>query len=409
MKLKAHKQRYIHPFPARMAPDIALNAMKDLKAGEIVLDPMAGSGTVLHEAAMNGLTAIGYDLDPLAVLMTKIATRKINLNKVKKLHNEVSACVSKLKAGDVDLPWIDDDKETKDFIKYWFARKQITPLRKLAFVLHSLKVNQPRSVEVDVLRLALSRIIITKKIGASLAWDISHSRPHKMRETNDYDVLKGFDSSVITILKNLEIQTDIQITGKVSLSDARSLKSVPSNYVDKVITSPPYLNAIDYMRGHKFSLVWLGLSIPSLRSIRSAAVGAERKMSQKIEAPIIAKIYNTILKENSLSGKQQSMIMRYINDSLLLMQEISRVLKTDKKATLVVGNSTLNNCYIRNSQIFSEAGKVFGLVLKHTRKREIPLTSRYLPVPISNDSSLGKRMKHEMIMTFVNTKTHAKN
>lgn len=405
MKSTQSKPRYIHPFPARMAPDIALQAIKDLRPGDIVLDPMAGSGTVLHQAAMNGFTAVGYDLDPLAVLMTRVATRKINIEKVKKLYQEVIELAAQLNTKDLILPWIDNDKDTKDFIKYWFARKQINQLRKLAFALAEMKSKHNKSIEVDVLRVALSRIIITKKIGASLAWDISHSRPHKMRDTNDYDVFKGFDTSVNAVIKNLEAQKKIKISGKVSLSDARSLKTIPNNFADKVITSPPYLNAIDYMRGHKFSLVWLGFSIPQLRNIRSTAVGVEKKISDKIEAPIIDKIYSVVLKNADLSGKQKSMIMRYIYDSLLLMHEISRVLKKNKKATLVVGNSTLNNCYIRNSQIFSEAGKVFGLALKHTRKREIPGTSRYLPVPSQGENSLSKRMRHEMVMTFLNTKT----
>ena len=36
----------IHPFPARMAPGIALDALGQSKTPLRVLDPMAGSGTV---------------------------------------------------------------------------------------------------------------------------------------------------------------------------------------------------------------------------------------------------------------------------------------------------------------------------------------------------------------------------
>ena len=46
--------------------------------------------------------------------------------------------------------------------------------------------------------------------------------------------------------------------------------------IDMVITSPPYLNAIDYLRGHRLSLVWLGHQLSGLRMIRSGSVGAER-------------------------------------------------------------------------------------------------------------------------------------
>lgn len=64
--------RTIHPFPARMAPELALSALASLKKGSIVLDPMAGSGTVLRQALALGHRAIGFDMDPLAVLMSRV-------------------------------------------------------------------------------------------------------------------------------------------------------------------------------------------------------------------------------------------------------------------------------------------------------------------------------------------------
>ncbi len=46
-----------------------------------------------------------------------------------------------------------------------------------------------------------------------------------------------------------------------------------------IITSPPYLNAIDYLRGHKLSLVWMGQSIARVRNIRSTNIGTEKSLS----------------------------------------------------------------------------------------------------------------------------------
>ena len=39
------KIKPIHPFPARMAPELAIDALHLLPKGSLVLDPMAGSGT----------------------------------------------------------------------------------------------------------------------------------------------------------------------------------------------------------------------------------------------------------------------------------------------------------------------------------------------------------------------------
>lgn len=72
----------IHPFPARMAPGIALEALGEDKAQLRVLDPMAGSGTVLAVARAVGHRAIGVDLDPLAVLLAGVWTRTVDPEEV---------------------------------------------------------------------------------------------------------------------------------------------------------------------------------------------------------------------------------------------------------------------------------------------------------------------------------------
>src|ERR1700733_12154473 len=72
----------IHPFPARMAPGIALEALRESKSQLRVLDPMAGSGTVLAVARRKGHRAIGVDMGPLAVLLASVWTRPVHANAV---------------------------------------------------------------------------------------------------------------------------------------------------------------------------------------------------------------------------------------------------------------------------------------------------------------------------------------
>ena len=262
----------IHPFPARMAPDIAFEVLAEVRP-RIVLDPMAGSGTVLRVASDAGCQGLGFDLDPLAVLIARVWNTPIEPGRIATRAERVVARARRLRPSRIRLPWIDEDPETSAFVNYWFAEPQRQDLRRLAWVLGRLDESPLRAA----LLVALSRIIITKDVGASLARDVSHSRPHRVRTTSDYDVFSGFRRAAERID---QILTEYPPRGNVAIDqgDARDLRAVPDGHVDLIITSPPYLNAIDYMRAHRLSLVWMGYSLHQLRAIRAASVGCERAL-----------------------------------------------------------------------------------------------------------------------------------
>lgn len=379
-----------------MAPEIALASMKNLGMGSVVLDPMVGSGTVLRQAVAHGYRSIGFDMDPLAVLMSNVGTTKIDYDKLDELYQWVVSKAQNYKT--VSLSWIDEDKETKEFVRYWFARRQIQPLRKLAYILKYSKKLQANPAEANVLRLAFSRLIITKKRGASLAWDVSHSRPHKVAETNDFDVWEGYARAFKTLNATLQDQT-IAAKAQIHLGDARRMTQVKANSVDAIITSPPYLNAIDYLRGHKLALVWLGYKINEIRMIRGESMGVERRLVSSDNNNLAAKI-SDILNVQALPMRQIKMIERYTMDACILMKEVARVLKPTGKAIFVVGDSCLKGTFVENSKIFSEAARFSNLVLKHREERELPIGSRYLPLPKDTSNALSKRMKSEVILEF---------
>lgn len=123
METKTKPIKPVHPFPARMAPDLAIQALSRLSRGSRVLDPMAGSGTVLRHAVALGHVAIGRDLDPLAVLMTRVWNTSFDSDKLLRRFNLLRKRAEKLPAV-VELPWIDEDAETTAFVDYWFAKEQ---------------------------------------------------------------------------------------------------------------------------------------------------------------------------------------------------------------------------------------------------------------------------------------------
>jgi DNA modification methylase len=386
----------IHPFPARMAPEIALRAVSELEKASVILDPMVGSGTVLRAATESGHRAIGYDLDPLAVLMAKVWNIPIDTEAMLRLGFALlNRCDAMDRRRKVALPWIDEDPHTQRFINEWFYPAQRNDLRRLSYGLRRL--HGPIS---DALRICLSRIIIRKEGGASRADDVSHSRPHRRKaKKNDFDVMCGFEMALKRVARILK-EHPPKGGAEVRLGDGRRLAGLKSKTVDAIVTSPPYLNAIDYMRGHKLTLVWLGYQIKTLARIRSVCVGAERA-EQAHDEHIVKLVTAKLGNMSKLPKPQQRMFDRYIVDLHAALKAAHRVLKDNGKAVFVVGNSCVRGVFIRNSEVLQEAATQVGFDLLSCSERALPPNRRYLPPPgAASQSRLETRMRTEVVMTF---------
>ena len=386
----------IHPFPARMAPELALEALKKIIKGGTVIDPMMGSGTVIRQATDLRLNAVGFDMDPLAVLMSRVWTTPVDDDAIERVFARASKIALAADPDDVSLPWIDNDAETRAFVAYWFGRRQSNALRCWSGAISLLKeeVCGPEIAALDVLRIALSRIIVTKEQCASLARDTSHSRPHRVTLTSDYCVHQGICRSLKMVRRRL-LAAPPSTGASVMLGDARSL-TFGDQMADAVLTSPPYLNAIDYLRGHRMSLVWLGHRLSCLRAIRSSSIGAER--SPDAGALVHAEVKNALGELTELSRRHQGMVDRYVADVVALASEVKRVLKPGGVATMVVGNSTLKGVFIRNSAAVSKALELQGLSFVEEVLRDLPNQSRYLPTAAG--SSLATRMRQETVVRW---------
>ncbi len=391
------KIRPIHPFAARMAPEIAFAALDGLPKGSLILDPMSGSGTVVRTISSLGYNGIGIDIDPLAVMMSKAWTTSIHSRNFSRIVERVLTTAEKSALSTVSLPWIDEDIRTREFIDFWFAQKQKNALRKLASAIF-----HESGKYTDLLKVALSKLIITKQKGASLAADVSHGKPHRVRMSNDFDVLYEYQ---VVCNRLIKIMSESPMNGRVKVSrgDARKLR-LPDNSIDAIITSPPYLNAIDYMRGHKLALVWLGYKIGDLAAIKRISVGAERAPEAKANIELAKNITSGIPDFHKLPKRKVNMIYRYALDMCTMLAEANRVLKCRARATYVIGNTTQNNVYIENTEIAKYVAEAWGLRLINRFEREIPQNRRYLPPPTKKEqSSFRTRMKTEAVLTFQKT------
>lgn len=400
---KAHI-RPVHPFPARMAPSVVWDCLPKTDSPLRILDPMSGSGTTLVCARAKGHYAMGCDTDPLALLIARtwcldVDPVKINRRAVIVLER------AKILADQLDLeesyPSMADE-ETRHFINFWFDeenRRQLTAL--------STCIARVRSESERILFWCVfSRLIITKSVGVSLAMDVSHSRPHKVYETAPIHPFDRFLKAVEYVVKNSPFQIDDKYEERIlhanfRIGDARCLP-VTSNSIDMIITSPPYLNAIDYLRGHKLSLVWMGYNIEKIRRLRSENIGSEASDHPQLERSIINAM-KAMGEIRTLNNRQIGMLKRYAYDMNKVLRECVRVLKKNGHAIFVVGDSSLKGVFIKNSDALTKLAANHDFSLISRTVRPIAENRRYLPPPNSQQSGeqLQRRMREEVILKFI--------
>jgi len=417
-----------HPFPAKFPPQLPLVFIKDLtEPNEVVLDPMMGSGTTVLEAYLTGRKGIGFDIDPLAIMISKVKTTPLRRRELIKYTHEIlknaKNQINRESKALEQLLLTRWDSKTKQFIDYWFAQE--VQLELLALVL------QISQIQNEALRtffeLAFSAIIITKSGGVSYALDLAHTRPHKAKVVfskkgsvlfgEELDEIKfprlkvltkrlrspieEFEKRCIQNIKDLINNNSGSIQPEIRFGNAQRLP-IEDNSVDLIVTSPPYAsNAIDYMRAHKFSLVWFGYQIDDLSLKRKEYIGSEMITNFNYESlpEFTAAIVADISKIDSNRG---TVLHRYYSEMTRTLSEMYRVLKPGKAAIVVVGNSIMRGKDTEIPNCLADIGCQVGFQVPKIGVRKLDRDKRMLPAGIEKNinSQIQRRMHEEYVIGF---------
>lgn len=417
-----------HAFPAKFPPPLPDKFIRGLTApGDTVLDPMMGSGTTIVEAFLAQRRCIGTDIDPLALLIARVKTMPLDLDVLRRqLHRIVENANRRVKTQPIDTirtihaRW--DDK-TSEFVDYWFAGEtQI----ELAALLLEIEATDDPAIQ-DFFTLAFSACIITKSGGVSLAFDLAHTRPHRAKiaftasgrkvigdehinsdspriqflTKNLRSAIIEFHKRAIQNIQSLSELPAVQYPVKLQLADAQKLP-IESETVDLIVTSPPYaVNAIDYMRANKFSLVWLGYNLDQLNETRKMCVGGESLANFAFETlpPITASIVHTI---SAVDPKRGKALHRYYSEMKRILSEMHRVLKPDRAAVVVVASSEIRQIDTQTHTCLTEIGARIGFETPKIGIRRLDRNRRMMPAGhiVNGESQIQKRMHEEFVIGF---------
>jgi len=360
----------LHPYPARMIPQVANKLLKLYLLGSkarspIVLDPFCGSGTVLVEAARNRCFSIGIDLNPFAVLLARAKASPVEVDAFEKVRSSLQVSLTRYTDSRIEQ-WIPHWKN----LRHWFKEDVIN---KLAYIRKSVALIE----RADMRRLAQVAFSLTMQRASNVDWRSSRYiriLPQEELDNHDPDVFMLFGGALSETQRKLDTFAGTKMWPAVVLQgDARTLP-LKSNSIDLVITSPPYgeeRNTIPYIRWSKLSLWWLGLidSRVQTSQLEAQSLGGKGSRTEALEVIPAPTFWKAV---EGVSDKRLNEAVPFIRDYLITLQEIRRVLKPSGRACIVIGHRSISRRLIDMGEVTRELGEAASLQWETAHFREIP-------------------------------------
>ena len=256
----------LHKYPAKFIPHIPRWALEYAdaadKARKVVLDPFCGSGTTLVEAGLRGHASIGVDISPLAVLISRAKTATlppIAATPTKLLRALLKRADTAARGFERRLAINDPTLGLHDTWTNWFDAKPLARLLALRSAIETT-IDDKEELLRDFLLVCLSSIA---KSSSHLSEDqIKVRYDHLKRPADPFEAFAKFAAKALP--SQHAVGRRLADAGATTQCTCCSATNLPlgRNSVDLIVTSPPYINAVDYTMAHKYNLLLLGLIRP---------------------------------------------------------------------------------------------------------------------------------------------------
>jgi DNA modification methylase len=321
-----------------------------------IIDPFAGSGTVLLESEFEGVESFGIEAHPY---IYKIAKAKLDWNyPADKFKSEALKLLRKAK--------------TKIILKTEFPKLivscyPIAIIQKLEALKQAwLETEQEEEIKNFNWFIITSILRITSPVGTA-QWQ--YIQPTKTK-SKVIDVFVAFEIKVNDMyldMRRTQNRFANVIDSKILNEDARNIQSIPDGWGDLVITSPPYANNYDYADATRLEMTfwgdingWADLQDNVRKHLVRACTQHVSKLADEVESIIesallkpiqseLRVVYETLKLERLKHGGKKNyhfMIAAYFNDLAKVFHSLRRVTSENALMCFVIGDSAPYGIYV---------------------------------------------------------------
>nr|BAV59390.1 type II modification methylase [Candidatus Endomicrobium trichonymphae] len=367
----------IHKYPATMIPQIGIELLKEINIDNgKLLDPYCGSGSSFTAGLENSFSEMdGFDINPLAVLISRTKFSKIDIDKVEIIKQNLRGDIYDFLKREDNINNIEITQY--DNIDYWFSKPVLQNLSILKYFINK--------IDKDIQQIFLVPFSETIR-----ECSYTKNNEFKLYRIKPEEVLR-FNPDVFSVFFN-KLNKVIEIYKKYYLPKVNNLKinihysefaNVKKKY-DVVLTSPPYgdsFTTVAYGQFSMFSNQWFGFE--NARQIDNMLMGG-RNVKQIYNNSIIT----DYIKEISIkSAKRALEVSSFYFD---LGKSIKNVAKSVKKKGIVfyiVGNRRVQDVQLPTDQFIAEQFEQNGF--NHLFTYERLLSNKSMPLKNSPSNKAG--------------------
>lgn len=364
---------YIQGFSAAFVQSI-FEQYKGNYRSPVVLDPFAGCGTVIVQSKLNGYKSVGTELNPLLQFIAGIKVNSWDINPKLLLQSYTSM------PKDLRFPAPEFLKSENQFNK--------GVLKNLEFLkggIDSLPEKTKNQIKVKNLILMAFSSILIECSNLKRTPCLGYWKNKKVPDIAPWLFMKEKIKDICNDLKVLQkkYNENILTEGKIILADAMEYRHKDSHNL--VITSPPYMNGLDYVMNYKIEMAWLGFTkrLEDAKQIKNNLVvcdnvskGLIRKFTQsnsKYTNDWLEEIKSNIVRNIKRRGSYRRddmphIVHKYFDDMYKVMKTVVKSIKPNGRFILVVGDSLIADVYVPTDLLLARIGTELGLSIEKLEK-----------------------------------------